>query len=115
MKEFEEELEKQKPVLEFLLETETAELEGRKASDPTETNQDEYADLEPTEASTPEEEKGSYERTFHLCVHPIYLEHFSLEESAGATEMDISQNSSRISPERVFLGYWSRSEVLGID
>ncbi|CAG8807455.1 44367_t:CDS:2, partial [Gigaspora margarita] len=36
---------------------ETAELEGREASDPTKTNQDEYADLEPTEASTPEEEK----------------------------------------------------------
>ncbi|CAG8829375.1 12858_t:CDS:1, partial [Gigaspora rosea] len=36
--------------------TETAELEGREASDPTKTNQDRYADLEPAEADTSEEE-----------------------------------------------------------
>ncbi|CAG8816597.1 12038_t:CDS:1, partial [Gigaspora rosea] len=51
---FEEELEKQKPVLEFLLETETAKLE---ASDPTKMKQSEYANTNPTEAGTPKEEK----------------------------------------------------------
>ncbi|CAG8806097.1 15552_t:CDS:2 [Gigaspora margarita] len=56
-KEFEEELKKQKPVLEFLLDTETAKLEGREASDPTKTKQDEYANLEPTKAGMPKKEK----------------------------------------------------------
>ncbi|RIB20742.1 hypothetical protein C2G38_2244381 [Gigaspora rosea] len=57
MEEFEKELEKRKPVLEFLLETETADLEERKVSDPTKMRQSDYADPEPTEAGTPKEEK----------------------------------------------------------
>ncbi|CAG8690653.1 2746_t:CDS:2, partial [Gigaspora rosea] len=57
MEEFEKELEKKKPALEFLLETETADLEERKVSDPTKMKQSDYADPESTEDGTPKEEK----------------------------------------------------------
>ncbi|CAG8722694.1 15888_t:CDS:2, partial [Gigaspora rosea] len=53
MEKFEEDLEKQKPVLEFLLETETAEIG---ASELAKTTQNKYTNVEPAEPVTSKEE-----------------------------------------------------------
>ncbi|CAG8487404.1 41984_t:CDS:2 [Gigaspora margarita] len=59
----------------------------------------------------------SYKRTFHLYVHPIYLEHFSLEESASLQKWRLAGIHQELVQREYFwatevdLGYWKSIDV----